>query len=269
MTDGFGLQDRVVLVTGGGGGIGEATAVELALHGAAVAVVEEREEAASVTVAAIRAAGGAARAFVADVRDEDSLDDAVASVESSLGPIYGVATCAGVTKPEAAETMALADWERVLAVNLTGTFLAARLAARRMLPRGAGAMVLIGSTDSLGGQAQRASYAASKHAVVGLARSLAFDWGPRGIRVNVVCPGPVDTPLLRYATGRTGIVPEQLYLPRTALGRLSRPVDQARAITYLLSDYASEITGATLPVDGGLTAGYLSQLPVAASGGAS
>ncbi|AHH19831.1 putative oxidoreductase, SDR-family [Nocardia nova SH22a] len=263
----LGLEGRVVLVTGGGGGIGQATALELARHGAVLAVVESQEDAGKATVAAIEATGGTACGFVADVRDEESMDAAVSGAESALGPIHGVVTCAGLAKPSPAESMPLEDWENVLSVNITGTFLTARLAARRMLPRGEGAMVLIGSTDSFGGQDGRANYAASKHAIVGLAKSLAYDWGPRGIRVNVVCPGPVDTPMMRSATAATGIVPEQLYLPRTPLGHLTSPLDQARAITYLLSDYSANITGAILPVDSGLTAGFLSDLPVPATGG--
>jgi NAD(P)-dependent dehydrogenase (short-subunit alcohol dehydrogenase family) len=257
----FGLEGRVVLVTGAGGGIGSATALEAASQGASIAVLDTREEEAQRTAAEVDALGGTGRAFTVDVRDESSVEAAVDDIEASMGPIYGVVPCAGITMPCSAEEMPLEDWEAVIGVNLTGTFLTARCAARKMLQRNEGAMVLLGSIDSLGGQDGRAHYAATKHGVIGLARSLACDWGRRGIRVNVVCPGPVETPMMRKANAGLkggGSVVDNLYLPRMPIGRLAQPEDEARAIVYLLSDYAAYITGAVMSVDGGMSTGYLS-----------
>lgn len=254
MTLGLGLEDRVVLVTGAGGGIGSAVSLEVAAQGAKVAVLDSQSDNAESTVAAIEALGGTAVALVCDVRSEESMSPAIDAVEERLGPIFGVVTCAGLNLPGRADLMPIEDWDTVIGVNLTGTFITSRLAARKMLPRGEGAMVLIGSTDSLGGQDSRAHYAASKHAVIGLGRSLAADWGRSGLRVNVVCPGPVDTPLLHR--NNAGLI-DELFLPRMPIKRLAQGSDQARAVTYLLSDYSDYITGAVLAVDGGLSAGYL------------
>jgi 3-oxoacyl-[acyl-carrier protein] reductase len=123
-----------------------------------------------------------------------------------------------------------------------------------------GSIVVIGSTDSLGGHEQRAAYAASKHGVAGLVKSLAIDWGRAGVRVNAVAPGPVDTPLMRGIHSTESI--NKNFLVRIPLGRLSSAQEQAKACLFLLSEDASYISGAVLAVDGGLTAGYFNNLPV-------
>ncbi len=257
MTVDFGFNGRVVLITGAGGGIGSATALEASRHGARVAVLDANESAGQKTAELIKQNGGIAQAFVVDVRDEAVVESVTDDVEAALGPIYGVVAAAGITRPSPADKTSLADWNDVLGINLTGSFLTARAAARRMLERGTGgSMVFVASIAGLGGQAGRASYAASKHGVIGLARSLACDWGRMGIRVNVVNPGPVDTPLMRNAVSTEFI--ETTFLPRIPLGRLAFPEDESRAIVYLLSDYADYVTGEIMSIDGGMATGYLS-----------
>jgi NAD(P)-dependent dehydrogenase (short-subunit alcohol dehydrogenase family) len=253
MEDAIGLQGRVILVTGAGG-IGGATAVEAAKHGATIALFDLRREALDQTVAAVEAVGGRAIGYEVDVTSEESLSSAIDDVEANVGPIYGVVPSAGMTKPMPAIDMPLDVFQKIISINLTGTFLTARLAARKMLPRGEGAMVLLGSVAAFGGISGRTNYCASKFGVVGMAKTMAIEWGPAGLRVNVVCPGPVDTPLLRGAVSQEEL--ETMFFPRMPIGRLAMPEDEARAIVYLLSSYSAYVTGAVLPVDGGLVAGY-------------
>jgi NAD(P)-dependent dehydrogenase (short-subunit alcohol dehydrogenase family) len=154
--------------------------------------------------------------------------------------------------------MPLEDWNATIGLNLTGSFLTARLAARRMMPRGNGAIVFISSILGVGGLAGRAAYSATKFGVIGMAKCMAIDFGPYGIRVNTVCPSPVEGPMLRAVYTQEGL--EDQFLSRNPLGRLSEPEEQAHAILYLLSDYSSYINGAVLNVDGGMSAGYMNDL---------
>jgi len=256
----FGLEGRVVVISGGAGGIGSAAAVELGQHGAKVALLDLRAEESKQTVEDVEAVGGVAKAFSADVTNEESVQNALDAVEAELGPIYGVVPAAGITRPARADQMPFEDFKAIVDVNLTGTWLVARAAAQRIIARGdSGSMVLIGSIDSLGGHEGRSNYAATKHGVVGMAKSLALDWGRLGIRVNVVCPGPVETPMLLNVFSQSGIL-DKLFYPRMPIGRLAKPADEARAITYFLSDYSDYVTGAVMPVDGGLATGFLSQI---------
>jgi NAD(P)-dependent dehydrogenase (short-subunit alcohol dehydrogenase family) len=256
----FGLKGRTLVVTGGASGIGRAVSELAADQGMAVAVMDLNSTAVTETVDGITAAGGSAAPFVADVRDRAAVRSAVASIEETLGPLYGAVACAGISRPTVAEDLTHEDWSAVIDINLTGAFLTAQAVGERMLTRGAGSIVVIGSTDSLGGHALRASYAASKHGVVGLVKSLAIDWGRRGVRVNAVAPGGVDTPLVRSIHSQQSI--NENFLVRIPLGRLSTAEDQANACMFLMSDASSYISGTVLPVDGGLTAGYFNNLPV-------
>ncbi|MDO9435956.1 SDR family NAD(P)-dependent oxidoreductase [Hydrogenophaga sp.] len=250
----FGLAKRVIAVTGGGSGIGRACAMMAAEQGASVMVGDFSRAAAEATVAEITQAGGRAFAAFFDVRDDAAVSKAFADGEGALGPLDALIASAGVGGAAPAESMSMAAWTQVLDTNLTGLFNCAQAAGRSMLQRGHGSIVAIGSGAGLGGMAERSHYSASKHGVNGLVKSLAIEWGRRGVRVNCVSPGPVDTPLLRQHWSQERL--ERIYLDRIPLGRLAHADDIARAALFLLSDAAAYITGVVLPVNGGLSAGY-------------
>jgi 3-oxoacyl-[acyl-carrier protein] reductase len=209
----------------------------------------------------LRASGGRCMAVACDVTDAAAIEEAIGRIEIDLGCIEGLVTSAGISLPQAAESMPLEKWNAVIGVNLTGTFLSCQAVGRRMVQRRKGAIVAISSIDGLGGHSQRANYAASKFGISGVIKSLAIDWGRYGIRVNAVAPGVVDTPLLRGNMSADYI--DNVMSARTALGRLSLPVEQANACLFLLSKAAEYITGIVLSVDGGLSAGYFNEFVAA------
>ncbi|MBR1222490.1 SDR family oxidoreductase [Bradyrhizobium sp. U87765 SZCCT0131] len=251
-----GIAGRLFLITGGARGIGRATAEAIAAAGGDVALADMDGAAASQTAREITDRFGTrAVGHALDVRDLDATKAVVAAIERGTGPIAGLVPAAGITRTQPAETMDGAAWRDVIDINLSGTFYSCQAAAEVMLPRQRGAIVTLASITSFGGQAGRANYAASKWAVVGLTKTLAIEWGNRGIRVNGVGPNAVDTPMLR------GGVPERfvdgVMCDRTPLGRVAQASEIAAVILFLLSDHASYVNGAVIPVDGGLTAGFL------------
>ncbi|ALL79236.1 short-chain dehydrogenase (plasmid) [Pseudonocardia sp. EC080610-09] len=250
----FGLHGRTVLVTGGASGIGRATAGLAAAAGAQVAVLDLNADAVTDAVDELTATGATVAGYPVDVCEEKDVVEAVGRVERELGPIQGVVAAAGVSRPKRAVEMSAREFAETIDVNLVGLFATAAATGTAMLERGSGCFVAIGSTDSLGGHVDRTHYAASKHGVVGLVKSLAIEWGPGGVRANVVAPGVVDTPLLRSVHDEASIA--RNFLGKIPAARLARSEDQANAALFLLSDAASYISGAVLPVDGGLTAGY-------------
>lgn len=254
----FDLSGRVLIVTGGGSGIGRAVSDYASEQGMAVAVLDRDGDAAQRTTAEIEDSGGRAVSVVVDVRNPAAVVHAVASVEDRLGPVYGAVTCAGISRPAPAESMSPDEWSSVMDVNVTGTFNVVQAAGSRMLEHGSGSIVMVGSTNSLGGHVHRANYTASKHAVVGLVRSIALDWSRRGVRVNAIAPGVVDTPLLRNTNTEQAL--RDTFFVRIPMARPSLPEEQAKAALFLLSDAASYISGAVLPVDGGLTSGYFNHV---------
>ncbi len=251
------LNGRIVMITGGGSGMGRATALRAAAFGAIVAIVDVNEDSARSVAAEVTAAGGRAAASAVDVRDVAAVRACVAGIESELGPIDGAVLCAGVSKPERAEDVTEDLWDDVIDVNLKGAFFCSQALANGMIERRRGSIVIIASTDAFSGQAGRAHYCASKYGVLGVVQTLAIEWGRHGVRVNAVAPGVVDTPMMRRNLPVDLV--QDVLLDRTPLPRLPTAEDQANASLFLVSDLAACITGAILPVDGGLSAGYLTR----------
>ena len=245
------LDQRVVLITGGGAGIGRDSALAFAREGAAVAVVDVRGDRAAQTAQLVRAAGGHAQAFVCDVRSADEVQSAVEQAIAAFGRIDILFNDAGTTRAGSVLSVSLADWEMVLDVNLRGTFLVSRAVLPQMLARGAGVIINMGSVDGLAGDPNMAAYNAAKAGVINLSRSMAIDFGPQGIRTNCICPGPIGTPaILRMFTDERRAAMDAA----TPLGRIGRPQDIASIAVFLASDDAAFINGTTIVADGGLTA---------------
>jgi NAD(P)-dependent dehydrogenase (short-subunit alcohol dehydrogenase family) len=236
----FGLSGKLAVVTGGANGIGFATAELLAANGAAVAIFDLEREKPQDAAQQI-----GARGYAVDVTSRESLD---AAFVAAGAPDIVVAN-AGVATEADFLAQTTEAWERTLAVNLTGAFHTIQSAARLMKPRRAGAIVLTASTNSYDGEARLVAYNASKAGLLGLVHTAANELGPYQIRVNAVCPGLIRTRL----TERHFSSPEVLrdYFRHVPLGRGGEPVEVARACTFLASNLASFITGATLFVDGG------------------
>ena len=253
----FGLQGRVLYVTGGGSGIGRAIATLAARGGMKVAVADAVVERAQEVAASLRQEGAQAFALTLDVRDGAACAAAVETIEAELGAIDAMVASAGVSTPARAEEMADEVWLRCLDVNLTGMFRSVQPVGRGMLKRQRGAIVTISSVDGLGAHAGRSHYSASKHGVIGLTRALAIEWGRHGVRVNSVAPGVVDTPLVRQNLPADHV--QHAMVDRVPMGRLSTAEEQAGPTLFLLSDAAAFVNGAILPVDGGTSSGYFTR----------
>jgi NAD(P)-dependent dehydrogenase (short-subunit alcohol dehydrogenase family) len=242
-------------VTGAGAGIGKATALELARRGYAVGLLDRDGGAADATQGAIAADGGRAAAFTGDVSVEQDVAAAVAGTTDALGPIDVAAACAGVEVYGQIVDMDLADWDRAISINLNGTMYTARHALPSMLKQGKGAFVAIASDAGVKAAVNWGPYNVSKHAVVGLVRSLAVDYGPLGVRSNVVCPAVTETPMVDriFADGHDD---KTAWMSKVPLGRFAQPEEVAKVICHLLSDEASYTNGDIYMIDGGLTAGF-------------
>lgn len=252
------LAGRVALITGAGSGIGRATAELFAIEGAAVAVVDLQEGAAKETVDKITVAGGRAVAVAADVTDGAAIAAAVKRTVDELGRLDILYNNAGVGSKGSVADATEEDWDFCLAVNAKGTFLTSRAAVPHLAANGGGAIVNQGSVAALVGVANFAAYCAAKGAVVAVTRSMAVDLAPRGIRVNVICPGTVFTPLMEpMLTARgdgdmaKGLAMTEAKYP---IGRLGTPEEIAKVALFLASDDAAFVTGATFTADGGMTA---------------
>lgn len=249
------FDQQTVIVTGGGGGIGGATCRRFAAEGARVAVFDLNLEAAEKVAAAIRADGGTAQAFQCDITDRASVDAAVTATEGRLGPIRVLVNNAGwdVFKPFVKTVPA--DWDKLIAVNLTGALHMLHAVLPGMAERKSGRIVNVASDAARGGSSGEAVYAACKGGLVALSKTLAREHARQGITVNVVCPGPTDTALLAGVAEGARDPAKLLEAFKSAipLGRLGQPDDLAAAIAFFGSDDASFITGQVVSVSGGLT----------------
>ncbi|KJS64912.1 MAG: 2-hydroxycyclohexanecarboxyl-CoA dehydrogenase [Serpentinimonas sp.] len=249
------LQHKTAIVTGGGGGIGGATCRRLAAEGAKVAVFDRDLAAAQKVAADINAAGGTAAAFHCDITHRAQVDAAVAAAQAQLGPIAVLVNNAGwdVFKPFVKTVPA--EWEQLIAINLTGALHMLHAVLPGMAERQYGRIVNIASDAARGGSSGEAVYSACKGGLVALSKTLAREHARHNITVNVVCPGPTDTALLASVAEGARDPAKLLEAFRSAipLGRLGQPEDLASAIAFFGSDDAGFITGQVLSVSGGLT----------------
>ncbi len=246
------LRGKVAVVTGGGSGIGLAISVRLAADGAAVAVLDRNTISTDEAVAAITAAGGTAVGVEADVTDRVAVEAAVAHVAESLGAPTILVNNAGLEQFGPFLKIDLDTWQRIHTVNLTGTYHCCQVVIPHMLEAGWGRIVNISSSSAQGGQPYMAAYVSSKAAVIGLTKSLALEFGPKGITVNTIPPGFIDTPMLRAneAKGRLG-GPVEEHEQRTPVRRIGRPEDIAAVTAFLVTEEASYVTGQVIGVNGG------------------
>lgn len=258
----------VALVTGGSSGIGRAVAELLAAEGASVAVCSVDAVEAAAVAGAIAGRDGRAAAVPADVRDLPSVVAAVQSTVDTFGSLDILVTCAGIQAYGTAADTELQTWDEVFAVNVRGVFLAARAALPYLRRSARGAIVIVSSVQALATQAGVAAYAASKGALNALTRSMAIDEAAHGVRVNAVCPGSVDTPMLRrsamlFSDGSPEAAERTVadWGRSHPLGRVAQASEVASVVSFLASPRASFMTGEDVRVDGGLLAGLAVWLP--------
>jgi NAD(P)-dependent dehydrogenase (short-subunit alcohol dehydrogenase family) len=237
-----------VIVTGAAQGIGRAVALRLAVPGVQVAVWDVQADGVEETAKLCRDQGAAARAWQVDVGDSGQIEAAVAAFEHEWGKPDGLVNNAGIFPRARALDMKLEEWERVLRVNLTGTFVCARAVAARMKDAGGGAIVNTASGRAIAGAANGAHYSATKGGILALTKSLALDWAGYGIRVNCVIPGITDTAQPRVEMGDNELYAAGSRIP---LGRIGQPQDIAAVVAFLLSDDAAYMTGQSVAVNGG------------------
>jgi len=244
------LTDQVAIVTGAARGLGRKIAQSLAAAGAKVACVDVNEETLAEAVAAIEAAGGVAEAIACDVTDSDRVTEVVRGVADKWGGLQILVNNAGITRDNVIMRMKDDQWDPVIAINLRGTFLFTRAAAKPMMKGRRGRIINIASVSGLMGNPGQANYSASKAGVIGLTRTVARELAGRNITVNAVAPGFIATEMTA-ALGEEILAEVKKQIP---LGRLGQPRDIADAVLFLASEAAEFITGQVLTVDGGLTA---------------
>jgi meso-butanediol dehydrogenase/(S,S)-butanediol dehydrogenase/diacetyl reductase len=249
---------EVALVSGATSGIGRVTALGLAKRGAVVGLIGRNASAGEQIVAEIVAAGGRARLLVANVTAFDEVNAAVDAMVREFGGLDTVVASAGVALGGTACQMTIDDWHKVIDVNLNGAFYLARASMPHLVARGGGAFVAVSSDAGVQGASGFAAYCASKHAVNGLVRCLALDYGPQGVRSNAVCPSFVETPMADRLMAGMSEAEKDFYRRLIPLGRFALPQEVADAILHLASPQASYANGMLYCLDGGETAGFFS-----------
>ena len=243
----FELTGKVALVTGASRGIGRAIAITLARQGALV-LAAARDDNAAQTVAAITEAGGRAELVSVDVTDRAALEALPAQVVAKHGRLDILVSNAGITRDQLLLRMKREDWDAVIATNLTATFTLTQAAMRPMLKQRGGRVIVVSSVVGQMGNAGQTNYAASKAGLIGFAKALAREVASRGITVNVIAPGMIDTDMTRAITDKAQVD----WAAQIPLGRLGSVDDVAAAVSYLASDEAAYITGHVLAVNGGM-----------------
>jgi NAD(P)-dependent dehydrogenase (short-subunit alcohol dehydrogenase family) len=250
------LSGKVAFITGGGTGIGRACALAFAGEGAQVVIGGRRQDPLDKVVREVATAGGTSLAVRCDVTQRSSVEGALERAEKQFGRLDTIVNNAGAVVVATVEHTSDEDWDRVLAANLTGTFFVSRAALAPLRRAGGGAILNIGSVLGLVARKDRAAYCAAKAGVSGLTRAMALDHAHEKIRVNCICPTLVATELGMESIHRTGNAEAEIQkrIAEIPIGRLGKPEDVAMMAVYLASEDASWVTGASFPLDGGLTA---------------
>jgi meso-butanediol dehydrogenase/(S,S)-butanediol dehydrogenase/diacetyl reductase len=251
------MQKRCSIISGASSGIGSAIAEALADRGDTVALLGRDPARLQQTADRLRANGADVHHYLADVADRDTMEEVVANFVATAGRLDAFVHSAGVHGSGSVDTTAPSEWDDVVRINLTGTFNAARCAMPHLLNTG-GSFVAIGSVAGVTGSQNALAYAASKHGVTGLVRSLALDFGPRGVRINQICPGIIMTPMAER--GLAGYPPEVVAGIERSIpaGRFARADEVAKLALYLTSPDSAFVNGASFMIDGGATAGLYS-----------
>jgi NAD(P)-dependent dehydrogenase (short-subunit alcohol dehydrogenase family) len=249
------LTDKTILVTGGSTGIGRATARILSAEGATVIIADLQDDEGAITVEMIGQAGGQAEYHHVDVGDYDQVSALVATLVERYGVLDGAFNNAGIEGPTAKILdVPMAEWDRVIRVNLTGVFICMKCEIEQMVAQDrGGSIVSTASAAGLIGIPGAAGYNASKHGVVGLTKTVALEYASRNIRVNAVCPGFIETPMLDRVTDASVKIRDQL-IGAVPMRRVAQPSEIGDAVAWLMSDKSTYVTGVALPVDGGWVA---------------
>ena len=243
------LKDKVALVTGASRGIGKAIAIHLAANGAKVAVNYSSSESSAIEIAEIiKKNGGTAEIFKARVNVESEVEEMFTAIEKSLGVVDILVNNAGITKDNLLMRMKTEEWDSVIDVNLKGTFLCTRRAVKGMMKNRYGKIINISSVVGFAGNAGQFNYSATKAGVIGMTKSAALELASRGIRVNAVAPGFIETDMTASLTDEV----KAAYLEKIPLKSLGKPEDIANAVAYLASPLSDYMTGQTLHLNGGM-----------------
>ena len=260
------LKGKVAVITGGGSGIGRATATLFAREGAKVVIGNRNADAGEATAARIRAEGGQCRFVRTDVTVAAEVERLVEAAVEAHGRLDCLFNNAGINMAGSVIEVPEAEWDYTIAVNLKSVFLGSKYALPHMIRGGGGAIINNSSNAGLIGRPNDPVYCASKHGIIGLTKSMALRHGPQNVRVNAICPGPIESQMMvegRQALGDAAAF-DRLAAGQTALKRIAPAEEVAELVAFLASDAARNITGAAIPIDGGKTAGILPGLVPAA-----